>query len=218
MSSGDSSTRRPSRRSVAQPTHLEQDIVRSLDQLCAVTDEQVAAAVAAAADAPGNDHHILPLIERHPARDERAALLGRLDHHDGVGQPADEPIPPRKRPACGGVAGAYSETTAPDARIRRPDSRCSGGYRRPRPDPSTAMVRPWLPARPVRGGVDAARQAAHHDHPGTRQTIGERRADSSPSRVAAREPTMAMAGSSIGGRCRGIAAHPECARADRECR
>ena len=69
-----------------QTADVLEDIVRRLDDLCAVADQKVSASVATAGDGPGTTMTSRPCSSGSRRGDERAALLGRLDDHDRSAQ------------------------------------------------------------------------------------------------------------------------------------
>src|SRR5439155_22228751 len=73
-------------------SELFQDIVRRLHNLCTVPQKAMCAAVAAGEHVAGHGQHIASLLERTARRNERPALVARLDDDHRPGEAADDTI------------------------------------------------------------------------------------------------------------------------------
>ena len=84
------------RRIRRSPAEFSQDIVRTLDDLCAVLQQRMRAAVPATQDAAGHRHHVATLLERVSRRNERTAPFRCFDDDNGQRDPTDQTIPQRE--------------------------------------------------------------------------------------------------------------------------
>ena len=125
-------------------------------------------------DGAGDGHHLAPLVEREPRRDQGAGALVRLDHDDDVREAGDQAVAlrevMRQRRAPRRVLG--------DERAGRGDLLGEGGVL-PGVDPVGAGA-PHRDGRPaggeraaVGGGIDAARHPGDDGDAGRRQLTAE---------------------------------------------
>ena len=123
---------------------------------------------------PGTANTSMPCVGRVARRHQRAAALARLDHHQRLGEPADQPVAQREVRGRGGVPGGNSVTSAPCARSGSASRAVRGRIHAIR---SAGLHRDGAPAglerALVRGRVDAAREARDHHQPGARERGGE---------------------------------------------
>ena len=179
-------------------------LVRELAQ------ERQAALRGGRAERPGHEEAVAALLQRPRRGDERAAAGRRLDHDRGVGQPADDPVPPRER-ALASPRRRGPARRRPRRRGRR--SRPRGGLwragcRTAWPEPMTAIVRP--PARTVAAWAAPSIPIASPDTtvaPDRDEVRGDPRGDRPAQSVARRVPTIATAGRASS--AAGIAEHEQ---------
>jgi hypothetical protein len=144
----------------------------------------MAAAVTAAEYAAGDCHHVPPLLERTGRRDEGAAPVGRLNHDDAPGEPADDAVPLRK--------------------VRRQRWRTGSQFGDDRPCVADALVQPavlgWVdhvgttPQHRDRKPAGGERAAMTTVTPAAARSCPSRSATSVPPVDAARDPTTATTG------------------------
>ena len=119
-----------------------QHVVRRLHDPCAVAQQRMRAAIAAAEHVARHGEHVAPCSSAH-----RAVMSEPLFSPASITTTArDNPLMIRlrrgKNCACGGVPGTSSLTTAPSCSISRARPACSRGYTTSTPDPSIATVAP----------------------------------------------------------------------------
>src|SRR5262249_6421843 len=75
---------------------LFDDVFDPLDELGALADQAVRSTAAAGPGGARNGEDLATLLERLSGRDQRSALLGRLDYDNADGEAADDAVPRRK--------------------------------------------------------------------------------------------------------------------------
>ena len=108
---------------------IAQHVGGALDQVRAVAQQLVGAAMARVERAARHRHHLAALLGRQPRGDQRARLRRRLDHHHAERQAGDHPVAAREV--------AWPAATAPE---------------RPLADHGTALRRSAPSGRRSRGG------------------------------------------------------------------
>ena len=79
-----------------RPPQPVQNIVRRLDDLCAILQQAVGSAVPARQDAAGHRHDVPALFQGASGGNQRPALLRGFDDDDGQRDPADDPVAQRE--------------------------------------------------------------------------------------------------------------------------
>ena len=157
-------------RGTGQPEIVEQlrDAGHDPRQAVPVAKEAVATLGGRGIDRTGDDEALPALLERPRRRHQRSAAGAGLDHHDGVGRAADEPVSLRECPLarldhrC--VLGDHRPATVDDG-VREP-------VVRPREEPRVAAAderdggRALADARGVRRPIDADGETGDHRRPG----------------------------------------------------
>src|SRR5262249_28867078 len=147
---------------------LLNNIVRSLHNLCSITQQAVTTPVAAVQDVAWHSQHVAPLLERTSRCNKGTALFARLYHHDRPPHPADDAISTREEVCLRRRARyelAHDGASRHDvghqcfmfARIGHVGSAAQNGHRATANGKGAAMCR----------GIDAARQTAR-DHDSSR--------------------------------------------------
>ena len=156
-----------------QPELLEH-VGSSLHQAGAVPEERVTAPMTAAEDAAGHRHHVATLLERTGRRDERAAPIRRLDHHDPSGEPTDDAVPLREvRRQRWGAGRQFGDDRAGVADpLVQPTVFCGIHHVGTAPQHRNGQAA-RVKSAPVCRGITSAREPADHRDTGGRQIVSE---------------------------------------------
>ena len=159
-----------------------------LRQLGELTQEREGACRRTAVDRARHEEAAAALLERPRRGDQRAGLGRRLDDHGRIGQPADDPVPPRERALRRfDVRGElrHDGTTGGDDRISQADV-CRRAERRVAA-PDDCHGRAASTKRGfVRRAVDAVGQPGHDGRIGRHEGCGDPRCRRAP---GARRPS-----------------------------
>ena len=167
------------------PQHCD-DVLRFGDQRGALLQQAVATLGARIERRAWDREDLAALFEREPGGDERARAARRLDHHDPDREARDQAVRRGKSRARGSQSSGISRAPhlAPGSRRQAPHARadrCNCARRQRRHGAG-------FEARPMGGGIDAAREARHDHKTDSPNSRARRPASFMPAADALRRP------------------------------